>query len=242
MRGGVRGMPSATGSAGPPSGVVLVVDDHELVGALIVLALVGRGLDAHRCPLTSVAGILAEAETLGRGLVLLDLDLGLGTDGVPVDEIELVRGFCERGWRTLVVSAATDERAVAAAVAAGAIGFVAKAVPLENMLDTVSEAAAGHAVITPAERAYWLEIHRHAQAAARVRRARLRRLTVREREILDLLARGERAAVIAEEAVVSLTTVRSQIRSILTKLEVNSQLEAVAFIRDELDGNHRGGH
>jgi DNA-binding NarL/FixJ family response regulator len=63
--------------------------------------------------------------------------------------------------------------------------------------------------------------------------ARLRRLTAREQEILHLLAHGERAAVIAEEASVSLSTVRSQIRSILTKLEVNSQLEAVALLRGE---------
>jgi DNA-binding NarL/FixJ family response regulator len=52
-------------------------------------------------------------------------------------------------------------------------------------------------------------------------------------EILELLARGERAAVIAEAAAVSLSTVRSQIRSILTKLEVNSQLEAAALLRED---------
>lgn len=65
------------------------------------------------------------------------------------------------------------------------------------------------------------------------RRKRLDRLTRREREILEPLARGERAAAIAQEAVVSLTTVRSHIRSILTKLEVNSHLEAAAMLRDD---------
>jgi two-component system, NarL family, nitrate/nitrite response regulator NarL len=50
--------------------------------------------------------------------------------------------------------------------------------------------------------------------------------------VLEMLAQGHRAVAIAEEFVVSLTTVRSQIQSILSKLDVNSQLEAVALIRE----------
>lgn len=215
---------------------MLVVDDHELVGASIVLALAGLGLRAHRCPVTTVAGILKVAEQLGGGVVLLDLDLGLGCDNIRVDELELVRGFDLRGWRTLVVSAVIDQRRVAAAVAAGAIGFVSKAAPFDDLLATVSDAAVGRSVLSPGQRADWLDLHRREWAASRRNQVRLRRLTFREREILQLLARGERAAGIAEQSFVSLTTVRSQIRSILTKLEVNSQLEAAALIRDDLDG------
>jgi DNA-binding NarL/FixJ family response regulator len=51
----------------------------------------------------------------------------------------------------------------------------------------------------------------------------------REREVLALLAQDYRAGATAEHLVVSLTTVRTQIRAILVKLEVNSQLEAVAL-------------
>ena len=64
------------------------------------------------------------------------------------------------------------------------------------------------------------------------RRDRARRmalLTAREREVLRLLAEGTRAVGIAEHFVVSVATVRSQIQSILAKLEVKSQLEAVAL-------------
>lgn len=56
-------------------------------------------------------------------------------------------------------------------------------------------------------------------------------LTSREKYVLARLVDGHHADAIAEEAVVSITTVRSQIRSILTKLEVTSQLEAVALAR-----------
>jgi DNA-binding NarL/FixJ family response regulator len=58
----------------------------------------------------------------------------------------------------------------------------------------------------------------------------LRRLTTRERQVLECVARGKRATTVASEFVVPLTTVRSQIRSILTKLDVNSRLEAVALL------------
>jgi DNA-binding NarL/FixJ family response regulator len=226
----------AHGPAGGHAGAVLVIDDHELVGSLIVTALAGRGLRAHRCPVTTAEGILAAARDLGEGLALLDLDLGVGVDNALVDEIDLIRGLGRSGWRSLVVSGATDERRVAAAVAAGAIGFVPKGEPLDTLLDVVGTAAAGQRVLAPDERENWLGIHRRATAAARARRAKLDRLTGREREVLALLARGERAGAIAESAVVSLTTVRSQIRSILTKLEVNSQLEAAALLREDTEG------
>jgi two-component system, NarL family, nitrate/nitrite response regulator NarL len=214
--------------------LVLVVDDHEMVGALIVMGLCARGLRACRLPVTTPAQMLSIAAALGRGLVLVDLDLGVGIDDVPVDEIALIEGLDARGWRALVVSATTDQRRVAAAVAAGAVGFIPKTEPIETLLDVVAAAAEGHPVLAAQERDTWLGIHRRATAAARQRRTKLGRLTSREHEVLELLARGERAGAIAQEAVVSLTTVRSQIRSILIKLEVNSQLEAVALLRGDV--------
>jgi DNA-binding NarL/FixJ family response regulator len=57
-------------------------------------------------------------------------------------------------------------------------------------------------------------------------------LTEREREVLDRLAHGHRAQSIARDFHVSLTTVRSQIRSVLNKLQVTSQLEAVALLNE----------
>jgi DNA-binding NarL/FixJ family response regulator len=162
---------------------------------------------------------------------MLDLELGHGVDGAPIDEIELITGFRARSWSTVVVSAATDERRIATAIAAGAIGYVSKSAPLADLLDVVGAAAAGQSVLTRAARARWLEVDRRGRLAQRRDRDRMRRLTSREREVLDCLARGERAAAVAEHFVVSLTTVRSQIRSILTKLDVNSQLEAVALLR-----------
>jgi DNA-binding CsgD family transcriptional regulator len=84
--------------------------------------------------------------------------------------------------------------------------------------------------MSEAERHSWLARHRgdHAEKRQLVQQ-RLARLSRREREVLSLLAQGHRADAIARHFVVSVTTVRAQIRAIRTKLEVNSQLEAVAL-------------
>jgi DNA-binding NarL/FixJ family response regulator len=210
---------------------VLVVDDHRLFGSSLVLALASGGVRARECPVTTVDDILRSVEDRPSGLVLLDLELGIGARGEPIDELELLAGLRARGWSALVVSAATDERRIAAAIAAGAIGYVAKVAPLPELVDAVERAAAGRSVLSAEDRNRWIELDRVSRAAERRDRTRWRRLTSREREVLERLARGDRAAAIAQELCVSLTTVRAQIRSIHTKLDVSSQLEAVALLR-----------
>jgi DNA-binding NarL/FixJ family response regulator len=132
-------------------------------------------------------------------------------------------------WTVLVVRDSGDEDRVAAAIAAGAAGAVAKSSSLRNLLLMVLAASAGHPVITERERHAWLARHRDRLAQQRERSRRFERLSAREREVLALMSQGHRATAIAEQFVVSLATVRTQIRAILVKLEVNSQLEAVAL-------------
>jgi DNA-binding NarL/FixJ family response regulator len=104
---------------------------------------------------------------------------------------------------------------------------VSKAAPFEQLVQAASAAVAGRSMLTEQERRELHEINRGGQDRTRL----LHRLTAREHEVLDRLAAGQRAAKVAEEFVVSVATVRSQIRSILAKLEVGSQLEAVALAR-----------
>jgi len=209
---------------------VLVVDDHRLFGSSLVLALESGGLRARECPVTTVDDILRSVEDRPSGLVLLDLELGVGDRGEPIDELDVIAGLRARGWSALVVSAATDDRRIAAAIAAGAIGHVPKVAPLPQLVDTVRRALTGRPVLSAEERARWIELDKRSRLAARRDRSRWRRLTSREREVLERLAQGDRAAAIAQEFCISLTTVRAQIRSIHTKLDVSSQLEAVALL------------
>jgi DNA-binding NarL/FixJ family response regulator len=166
--------------------------------------------------------------------------------GGSIDDLDLVVGLGARGWSVLLVSATTQERRIAAAIAAGAVGFVPRSAPLPELLDAVFRASSGREPFAPQERERWVQIDRCSRAAGRRDRSRWRRLTSREREVLECLGRGERATAIAAQFVVSLTTVRAQIRSILTKLDVNSQLEAVALLHrvqgagsGTPDGEHR---
>ena len=71
-----------------------------------------------------------------------------------------------------------------------------------------------------------LQSHRRDRA---VRQSRFHQLSVRESEVLEELMAGKSAADIADESYVSIATIRSQIKAILRKLEVNSQLAAVAW-------------
>ncbi len=75
------------------------------------------------------------------------------------------------------------------------------------------------------------DIARVARREAEELDRRWQRLTPREREIVACLVDGLRAGAVAEKFTVSVATVRTQIRSVLAKLEVSSQLEAVALAR-----------
>lgn len=227
---------TAPASGGRPSGgppTVLVVDDHLLVRAALVAALRDRGLPAHGCPATTIDGILAEAAKHEPGVVLLDLDLGPGPDGMPVDGVDAVAPLRAAHWTVVIVSAAAGpHRArVAAAVAAGAHGQVPKSSSFDELIAAVAAVASGSGLMSDAERRSWLALHLAERDEARRRAALLRRLTARERFVLERLADGRRAVEIADEHVVSVTTVRSQIRAILAKLEVSSQLGAVALLQ-----------
>jgi DNA-binding NarL/FixJ family response regulator len=212
---------------------VLVLDSHELFSTVLMMALRARGLDAHRTDLTRIEAVLRRAEQLPAGLVLLDLNLGRDGHGRQGDGVLLVRALRALRWTVLVVRDRGDEDRVAAAIAAGAAGAVAKSSSLRILLRMVLAASAGHPVMTERERYAWLARHRERRAEQRERSRLFERLSAREREVLALMAEGYRATAIAEHFVVSLTTVRTQIRAILVKLEVNSQLEAVALATED---------
>lgn len=210
------------------TGPVVIVDDHALIASALAVALRAEGLRVTVMDPDVVVGRLDECAPPG-GLVLLDLDLGGGRDGAA-----LVPRLRRAGWRVLLVTGSTDEIRVAMAVAAGAVGRVAKSAPFDQLVTAVARAAQGRPLLADDERD---RLRSLAASAAREREemlARFARLTPRERQIAGLLADGRRPAAIATEFVVSVATVRTQIRSILSKLEVGSQLEAAALTRSFL--------
>lgn len=210
---------------------VLIVDDHDLVGTALALSLRAEGLDAHHEHGRGAEAVLAAAARYAAGLVLLDLDLGRDPAGRPVDGVRLVAPLGGAGWRVLVLSGTTDRARIGAALAEGAVAAVPKAAPFPRLLAAVRAALAGRPVMAEELRAELVAAHERRTAETADVSARLGKLTAREREVLAQLAAGRRAQAIADEAVVSLATVRTQIRSVFAKLGVSSQIEAVALYR-----------
>ncbi|MGH3695524.1 MAG: response regulator [Pseudonocardiaceae bacterium] len=226
-----RGVVGRADQREPGSSFVLVVDDHELFSTSLVIALRSHGVNAEQVAIVSIDDILAAVRGRPAGLVVLDLDLGRDADGRWRNGIDVARALRGRGWQVLVVSGSSEQPLIAAAIAAGAIGSVPKSASFDALLRTVLSAAAGKAVMSVDEHRAWLQLHHSHHSRERELDQRLERLSARERAVLEKLAKGHRATAIAQEFVVSLATVRSQIRSVLSKLDVNSQLEAVALIR-----------
>ncbi|MGH4026075.1 MAG: LuxR C-terminal-related transcriptional regulator [Pseudonocardiaceae bacterium] len=217
-------MPPARGA--PAQGPVLVVDDHPLVAVALVTAWQRQGLSAEQLPPDQPSALDDALSRDAPGVLVLDLDLGGTRDGV-----ELIPVACLSGWTVVIFTGTTDRGRLARAIAAGAVGWVSKSQPFEQVVATIDAVAGGEPVFDPGLRAELVAEHRQRTREQGHLDELWARLTRREREVLERLAEGKRATGIAEEFVVSVATVRSQIRSILAKLEVSSQLEAVALAR-----------
>jgi DNA-binding NarL/FixJ family response regulator len=212
---------------------VLVVDDHELLVQMLVASLRARDLDAEPAPLDSAAAVVAAAEEIAADLVLLDLDLG---DPIG-DGTDLVTPLVAIGTRVLVLTGAGESRA-GRAIERGAVGALRKDVGLDQLVRTVVAAARGEAVMDLQQRRDVVAAARAARRADAETAALFDRLSPREATVLRALADGASVGRIAESDHVSEATVRTQVRGVLTKLGVGSQLEAVALARRSgwLDG------
>jgi two-component system nitrate/nitrite response regulator NarL len=222
------GLPLATSTSVTSPDVedvtVLIVEDHALLANTLVIALSAEGCRACVAGLASPEALLQQVRTLRPAVVLLDLDLGALGDGV-----KLVKPLTELGANVLVVSGTTDRLRLAETVELGAIGFLSKQAPFEELLSTVLDVVAQRTVLSTARRYELMAELRSARATRSKKLAPFTALTPKERRVLAALANGQRAETIAAASVVSEATVRSQIRGVLAKLGVNSQLEAVAL-------------
>jgi len=203
---------------------VLIVEDHSLLAQSLAIALNAEACRARVAELISPAMVLQQVRLVRPDVVLLDLDLGDIGDGSA-----LVQPLTELGARVLVVSGTTDKVRLAETVERGAVGFLSKTVPFEELLSTVLDVVAQRPVLSTARRYELMAELRSARTARGKDLEPFQSLTPKEREVLAALAQGHRVEAIAATAVVSEATVRSQIRAVLAKLGVNSQLEAVAL-------------
>ncbi|BCJ49831.1 DNA-binding response regulator [Actinoplanes sp. NBRC 14428] len=184
--------------------LVSIVEDHPLYR--MALARVVDGLPG--CTLGAVAGSVEEFlayRTRPGGVVLLDLHLP-GRQG-PAAALAVT----EAGHRPLVVSAQAGQADVLAVLAAGARGYLTKSAEEREIAAAVRQVADGGTYVSPTLAGFLLDSARPRQAGPRLA------LTPREREVLGLLAEGERDVDIARALGISVRTVRSHLDRIREK-------------------------
>jgi DNA-binding NarL/FixJ family response regulator len=196
---------------------VVLVDDHDLFRAGVraqldeAIEIVGEA--------ASVADAVQLIKTLDPDVVLLDVHLGDGTGDSVIVQVAPERPAVK--FLALSVSDAPED--VIAVIRAGANGYVTKAISGPELTDAVQRVAGGDAVFSPRLAGFVLDAFRTGEATAVD--SELDQLTAREREVLQLIARGYRYKEIAARLHLSPRTVESHVSAVLRKLQLSSRHE-----------------
>ena len=207
---------------------VLIIDDHLLFAESLELALSLEGYDVRRLELPAEGGSMATLRSLSLRAnprtVLLDLDLGRFGDGV-----NLIGPLAKAGINVVVLTASEELGRWGGCMRLGARRVLPKSGALQQALATVRRLHQGLPVTSRDELETLLDAWARERQAHDDLRRRLDLLTPRERQVLGALIEGRTVRAISQESVVSEATVRTQVKSILNKLEVSSQLAAVGM-------------
>jgi NarL family two-component system response regulator LiaR len=197
---------------------VMLVDDHNVVRSGLVtflkayedLKLVGEaknGLEAvSLCHQYKPDVILMD-------LMMPEMDGIAATCAILEDYPDI---------KIIAMTSFEEEELVHGVLAAGAISYLLKNVTSDELAKAIRDAALGRSTLSP-------EAARVLVQATRPTKQSLFELTDREMEVLNLVVQGQSNRQIADAMVVSIATVKAHISSILSKLQVSSRAEAIAF-------------
>ncbi|WP_022883934.1 response regulator [Glaciibacter superstes] len=198
---------------------ILLADDHPVVRAGL-RALFSAENDMEIVAEASTAEeAISLASAGGIDLVLMDLQFGGGMQGSEATRRVRLRPDAPR---VLVLTNYDTDADILGAVEAGAAGYLLKDAPPRELIQAVRAAAAGESALAPA-------------VASRIdtrTRAPETQLTLREAEVLSLVAAGHSNRKIGHELFLSEATVKSHLVHIFTKLGVSSRTSAVARARE----------
>ena len=183
----------------------------EATGEMEVVAEAGDGLEA-----------VSAARATRPDVVLMDIRM------LYLDGIEAIRRLPTH--RVLILTTFGLDEYIVEALRAGASGFITKDVPAAELVRAVRVVAAGEALLTPAVTRQLLDrVARRLPAPVAHTPESLAELTDREREVLELLARGMSNAEIAEALVVGDATVKTHVSNVLMKLGLRDRVQAVVL-------------
>lgn len=165
------------------------------------------------------------ARRLAPDVVVMDVRMP-HMDGIVATERLLAAA---RGTRVLALTTFEDDDYLFGALRAGAAGFMLKRAEPEDLIAAIHTLAAGESLLAPAVAGRVIERIAREPAPDRAAERRLRDLTPRERDVLQLLAKGLSNAEIAEALGVEPSTVKSHVKRILDKLDLRDRIQAVVL-------------
>jgi DNA-binding NarL/FixJ family response regulator len=206
---------------------VLLVDDQALIRAGFRMILdaeedmevVGECSDGTQA--------VDSARRFSPDVVLMDIRMP-EMDGIEATRLIAAREG-EAGPRVLMLTTFDLDEYVYDALRAGASGFLLKDVPAEELVNGIRVVAHGEALLAPSVTKRLIHEFSRGPRAQRKAPAELEDLTPRELEVFALMARGMSNAEIAEELVVSETTVKTHVARVLMKLGVRDRVQAVVL-------------
>ncbi len=204
---------------------VLVVDDHDLFRAGLGSVLASHpDIDVVAQASGGKMGVRLARE-LRPDVVLMDLRMP------DLDGPAAIQAILEDNptTRVLALTVASDEADVAAAVVAGACGYLLKDSPIDDVVEAVRAAARGVAWLSPRAAEALLERIRRDYNEPGPAPELEQDLSPRELEVLQLVARGLDNGEIAAELSISPRTAKNHVSSILAKLEVPNRIQAATY-------------
>lgn len=205
---------------------VLIADDHPLFRHGIreflnldpAIQVVGEAMSGEEA--------ITQAETLHPDVILMDVNMP-GVNG-----IEATRRILHDSphIRILVVTMFEDDGTVFAAMRVGARGYILKDAEKENILRAIQAVGNGEAIFSPTIATRLIDFF--ATQVSTLPKEIFPSLTEREREILQLIARGRSNIEIAHELSLSPKTVYNYVSNILNKLQVADRAQAIIRARE----------
>lgn len=200
---------------------VLLADDHALFRAGLASLLNAWGMEVVG-EASSGSEAVAQARLLKPDLIFMDVEMPGGNGLEATREIK-----AESPDMTIIMlTVSEDDRHLFEAVKSGADGYLLKSLEEEEFADLVRRVGDGEPVFSPGlARKLLLEFADPSGQSDRLPDA----LTDRERDVLELLAKGHTNREIAESLVISQNTVNFHVRNILSKLHVRNRAQVVAW-------------
>ena len=206
---------------------LVLCDDNKILCDALQVALDRRGHQVVATANTTVLGIAAVAAHRPDAC-LLDLRFP-----EPPDGLEAARQIRQRFPRTavLILSGFADHAARAEAARIGVAGFLCKGQNVDQVVDALDVIAAGGEIFDPVLSARGLPPGRASDCDEY-------QLTSREREVLRRMAAGQSTAQMSQEMKIGVSTLRTHVKHVLTKLDAHSRLQAVVVAtREDLLGD-----